>query len=66
MTALQSIGERNKQQLGTLPNSPQAGSDMLNNMVVRSNQIGEAMKKDNLKKKKGASEKNAERTLMLI
>ena len=38
-----------------LPNSPQAGSDMLNNMVASftaSNQIGEAMKKDNLKKKK--------------
>lgn len=31
-----------------LPNSPQAGSDMLNNMVASftaSNQIGEAMKK---------------------
>jgi hypothetical protein len=31
-----------------LPNSPQAGSDMLNNMVASftaSNQIGEAMKR---------------------
>ncbi len=37
---------------------------MLNNMVASftaSNQIGEAMKKDNLKKKKGAPEKNAEK-----
>ena len=31
---LQSIGESNKQQLNLLPNSPQAGSDMLNNMVA--------------------------------
>ena len=37
---------------------------MLNNMVASftaSNQIGEAMKKDNLKKKKGTPEKNAEK-----
>ena len=36
-----------------LPNSPQAGSDMLNNMVASftaSNQIGEAMKKQDKKK----------------
>ena len=34
--------------LSLLPNSPQAGSEMLNNMVASftaSNQIGEAMKK---------------------
>ena len=38
-----------------LPNSPQAGSDMLNNMVASftaSNQIGEAMKKENQKNTK--------------
>jgi len=35
-----------------LPNSPQAGSQMLNDMVASftaSNQIGEAMKNQNLK-----------------
>jgi regulator of protease activity HflC (stomatin/prohibitin superfamily) len=61
---LQSIGEETNSNLILLPNSPQAGSDMLNNMVASftaSNQIGEAMKKDNLKKKKGAHEKNVEK-----
>lgn len=45
---LQSIGEATNTNLILLPNSPQAGSDMLNNMVASftaSNQIGEAMKK---------------------
>ncbi len=45
---LQSIGEETNSNLILLPNSPQAGSDMLNNMVASftaSNQIGEAMKK---------------------
>jgi regulator of protease activity HflC (stomatin/prohibitin superfamily) len=49
---LQSIGEETNSNLILLPNSPQAGSDMLNNMVASftaSNQIGEAMK--NAKKK---------------
>ena len=44
---LQSIGEHVNSNLILLPNSPQAGSDMLNNMVASftaSNQIGEAMK----------------------
>lgn len=44
---LQSIGESTNSNLILLPNSPQAGSDMLNNMVASftaSNQIGEAMK----------------------
>ena len=48
---LQSIGEETNSNLILLPNSPQAGSDMLNNMVASfsaSNQIGEAMKKENL------------------
>ncbi len=58
---LQSIGEETNSNLILLPNSPQAGSDMLNNMVASftaSNQIGEAMKQQNLNKKGGES-KNA-------
>ena len=54
---LQSIGEETNSNLILLPNSPQAGSDMLNNMVASfsaSNQIGEAMKLGN-KKKQGKS-----------
>ena len=50
---LQSIGEETNSNLILLPNSPQAGSDMLNNMVASfsaSNQIGEAMKMENKKK----------------
>ena len=50
---LQSIGEETNSNLILLPNSPQAGSDMLNNMVASftaSNQIGEAMKIENKKK----------------
>ena len=55
---LQSIGEETNSNLILLPNSPQAGSEMLNNMVASftaSNQIGEAMKQKNqeLKGKKG-------------
>ncbi|AZJ33027.1 MULTISPECIES: SPFH domain-containing protein [Tenacibaculum] len=45
---LQSIGEETNSNLILLPNSPQAGSNMLNDMVASftaSNQIGEAMKK---------------------
>ena len=51
---LQSIGGESNSNLILLPNSPQAGSNMLNDMVASftaSNQIGEAMK--NQKKKKG-------------
>ncbi|WP_040279586.1 SPFH domain-containing protein [Psychroserpens damuponensis] len=50
---LQSIGQETNSNLILLPNSPQAGSQMLNDMVASftaSNQIGEAMK--NAKKKK--------------
>jgi regulator of protease activity HflC (stomatin/prohibitin superfamily) len=53
---LQSIGEETNSNLILLPNSPQAGSDMLNNMVASftaSNQIGEAMKEHNKKKNGG-------------
>lgn len=45
---LQSLGEETNSNLILLPNSPQTGSDMLNNMVASftaSNQIGEAMKR---------------------
>ncbi|MBO0342064.1 MAG: SPFH domain-containing protein [Allomuricauda sp.] len=45
---LQAIGEETDTNLILLPNSPQAGSDMLNNMVASftaSNQIGEAMRR---------------------
>jgi regulator of protease activity HflC (stomatin/prohibitin superfamily) len=47
---LQSIGEETNSNLILLPNSPQAGSDMLNNMIASftaSSQIGEEMKKQN-------------------
>lgn len=47
---LQSLGEETQSNLILLPNSPQTGSDMLNNMIASftaSNQIGEAMKKEN-------------------
>ncbi|MBA3987091.1 MAG: SPFH domain-containing protein [Flavobacteriales bacterium] len=50
---LQSIGETTNSNLILLPNSPQAGSDMLNNMVASftaSNIIGEQMKKDTTKR----------------
>ena len=50
---LQSIGQETNSNLILLPNSPQAGSQMLNDMVASftaSNQIGEAMK--NAKKDK--------------
>ena len=47
---LQAIGGETNTNLILLPNSPQAGSNMLNDMVASftaSNQIGEAMKKTN-------------------
>lgn len=50
---LQAIGADTNSNLILLPNSPQAGSDMLNNMVASftaSNQVGEAMKKGAIKK----------------
>tara|TARA_Y200000002_G_scaffold36786_1_gene27000 strand:- start:1740 stop:2675 length:936 start_codon:yes stop_codon:yes gene_type:complete len=53
---LQSIGEETNTNLILLPNSPQAGSEMLNNMVASftaSNQIGEAMKASQKKKDAG-------------
>ena len=50
---LQSMGEQTNSNLILMPNSPQAGSNMLNDMIasfVASNQIGEQMKKENAKK----------------
>lgn len=58
---LEAIGEGTNSNLILLPNSPQAGSDMLNNMIASfsaSNQIGEEMKKFNKEKK---DEKNKSR-----
>ncbi|MCK0108256.1 SPFH domain-containing protein [Flavobacteriaceae bacterium S0825] len=52
---LQAIGGETNSNLILLPNSPQAGSNMLNDMVASftaSNQIGEAMKNKNDKKEK--------------
>ena len=52
---LQSIGGESNSNLILLPNSPQAGSNMLNDMVASftaSNQIGEAMKNNKTKDKK--------------
>jgi regulator of protease activity HflC (stomatin/prohibitin superfamily) len=59
---LQAIGADTNSNLILLPNSPQAGSDMLNNMIASfsaSNQVGELMKK---RGEKGTSrrEKNIE------
>lgn len=51
---LQSIGEHTGTKLILLPNSPSAGSEMLNNMVASftaANQIGEDMKKETKNKK---------------
>jgi len=51
---LQSVGAEANSNLILLPNSPQAGSEMLNNMVASftaSNQIGEEMKRAKMKKK---------------
>jgi regulator of protease activity HflC (stomatin/prohibitin superfamily) len=51
---LQAIGQETNSNLILLPNSPQAGSNMLNDMVASftaSNQIGEAMKEAKNKKK---------------
>lgn len=56
---LQSLGEETQSNLILLPNSPQTGSDMLNNMIASftaSNQIGEAMKRENALKEKQKKE----------
>jgi regulator of protease activity HflC (stomatin/prohibitin superfamily) len=56
---LQAIGADTNSNLILLPNSPQAGSEMLNNMVASftaSNQVGEAMKKANSTRRKKQDE----------
>jgi regulator of protease activity HflC (stomatin/prohibitin superfamily) len=57
---LQSIGEKNNSNLILMPNSPEAGSDMLNQMITSfraSSQIGEEMKRYN---KEQLTEKNSD------
>ena len=57
---LQSVGAEANSNLILMPNSPQAGSEMLNNMVASftaSNQIGEEMKKARVEKEKGKESK---------
>lgn len=58
---LQAIGADANSNLILLPNSPQAGSEMLNNMVASftaSNQVGEAMKKANSTKRVDGGKKD--------
>ncbi|GAK74761.1 putative stomatin/prohibitin-family membrane protease subunit YbbK [Nonlabens ulvanivorans] len=58
---LQSLGEETNSNLILLPNSPQAGSDMLNNMIASftaSAQIGEQMKKTNKNKEGDEANRN--------
>ena len=55
---LQSVGAEANSNLILMPNSPQAGSEMLNNMVASftaSNQIGEEMKKARMQQKEKES-----------
>lgn len=57
---LQSLGEETESNLILLPNAPQAGSDMLNNMIASftaSNQIGEKMKQHNKRKQENTGNK---------
>ena len=58
---LQSVGSASNSNLILMPNSPQAGSEMLNNMVASftaSNQIGEQMKKAAKEKEIDGGDKN--------
>ena len=60
---LQSVGSASNSNLILMPNSPQAGSEMLNNMVASftaSNQIGEQMKKAAKEKEAEESKRNKE------
>jgi len=60
---LQSVGSASNSNLILMPNSPQAGSEMLNNMVASftaSNQIGEQMKKAAKEKEAEESKSNNE------
>lgn len=59
---LQAVGDGTNSNLILLPNTPQAGSDMLNNMVASfsaSNLIGEAMKKkEDIKENKDSKDRS--------
>jgi regulator of protease activity HflC (stomatin/prohibitin superfamily) len=58
---LQAIGSETNSNLILLPNSPQAGSEMLNNMIASftaSSQIGEQMKKQNEEKERLQKKQN--------
>ena len=60
---LQSVGSASNSNLILMPNSPQAGSEMLNNMVASftaSNQIGEQMKKAAKEREAEESKRNNE------
>lgn len=60
---LQSIGQDTNSNLILLPNSPQAGSEMLNNMVasfMAANQVGESMKTPKTIAKKGPAKEQSE------
>lgn len=60
---LQSIGQDTNSNLILLPNSPQAGSEMLNNMVasfMAANQVGESMKKPKPTAKKSSGKEEQE------
>ena len=60
---LQSVGSASNSNLILMPNSPPAGSEMLNNMVASftaSNQLGEQMKKAAKEKEAEESKKNNE------
>lgn len=60
---LQSIGEATNSNLILLPNSPQSGSDMLNDMLasfVASNQVGEQIKMQNEERKRLTQNKKKE------
>ena len=60
---LQSVGSASNSNLILMPNSPQAGSEMLNNMVASftaSNQIGEQMKKAAKEKELEGGDKNSQ------
>ena len=66
---LQSVGSASNSNLILMPNSPQAGSEMLNNMVASftaSNQIGEQMKKAAKEKEAEESKRNNEEYLILF
>jgi regulator of protease activity HflC (stomatin/prohibitin superfamily) len=60
---LQSVGSQSNSNLILLPNAPEAGSNMLNDMIASftaSSQIGEEMKKQNERKEQKAKDDSKE------